>query len=140
MTSNPPRDLPSSEWFKYAWVIGSSVQQDLRKAEGMEVTSPKDFQRKENLPLLEAIEHYNRIFCPDVNEKSREIRVTFKEKEYEIGELITEIIEDCWIGGEWESYGNRIGGDIRSIDFEKAYKIVAPRIVQPIIDGDIVPS
>ncbi|MFW9997037.1 MAG: hypothetical protein ACFFD4_33650 [Candidatus Odinarchaeota archaeon] len=140
MSTHPAKNLPLSEWSKYAWVIGSFVQQDLREAEGMRISSPKEIQQEENLPLLEAIERYNQLFCPELDDITREIHVTYKDERYPIGELVVKIIEDCWIGGEWESYGNRIGGDIRSIDVEKAYKIVGSIIVQPIIDGAISPA
>ncbi|MFX0092475.1 MAG: hypothetical protein ACFFBD_11995 [Candidatus Hodarchaeota archaeon] len=135
MSKHPAESLPSSEWSKYAWVIGSFVQQDLRELEGKRITSPKYFQENENLPLLEAINRYNLIFCPDLDESSRKIYVSYKDKKYEIGQLVIDIIKECWIGGEWESFGNRIGADIRSVDIEKAYKLVASHIVQPILDG-----
>lgn len=137
MVVHPAENLLASEWSKYAWVIGSFVQQDLKTIEGVKITSPKYFQEKENLSLLKAVERYNRIFCPEVDFASRKIYVSYKDKRFEIGKLVIEIIKDCWIGGEWESFGNRIGGDIRSIDVEKAYKLVAVRIVQPILDGKL---
>lgn len=126
MTSS--KILSSSEWAKYVWVIGSFVQQDLREAEGLKISSPKEIQKEEKIPLREAIERYNAIFCPNVDVKTREIRVTYNNKKYETSAFVHRIIDECWIDGEWDSLSAK---KLTLVTDKLAYMVKLPLDTEP---------